>query len=72
MADEVKLCTVFRDDLATSIFSEIYVHMPIPPTYSPSQAVAKPERISRLEIAKVLRERNEWKEKYFSLLEQVR
>ncbi|XP_019850321.1 PREDICTED: C-Jun-amino-terminal kinase-interacting protein 3-like isoform X2 [Amphimedon queenslandica] len=29
-------------------------------------------RISRLEIAKVLRERNEWKEKYFSLLEQVR
>ena len=29
-------------------------------------------RISRLEIAKVLRERNEWKEKYFSLMEQVR
>ncbi|XP_064389580.1 C-Jun-amino-terminal kinase-interacting protein 4-like isoform X2 [Halichondria panicea] len=30
------------------------------------------ERLSRLEVARVLRERNEYKEKYLSLLEQIR
>ena len=54
---------VLADDLAT--LEELFLYL-LP------QVVAKPERISRLEIAKVLRERNEWKEKYFSLLEQVR
>ena len=29
-------------------------------------------RLTRLEVARVLRERNEYKEKYLSLLEQVR
>ena len=29
-------------------------------------------RLKRLEVARVLRERNEYKEKYLSLLEQVR
>ncbi len=28
--------------------------------------------VSRLEVARVLRERNEYKEKYLSLLEQIR
>lgn len=48
----------------------LYHQAPAPP----DGATAGPDglRISRLEIAKVLRERNEWKEKYFSLLEQVR
>ena len=30
------------------------------------------EKLSRLEVARVLRERNEFKEKYLSLLEQIR
>ena len=39
-----------------------------------SSAMVSPEglRLSRLEVARVLRERNEYKEKYLSLLEQVR
>ncbi len=30
------------------------------------------EHVSRLEVARVLRERDEYKEKYLSLLEQIR
>ena len=29
-------------------------------------------KLTRLEVARVLRERNEYKEKYLSLLEQIR
>ena len=38
------------------------------------EGIKKPDGslVSRLEIARILRERNEYKEKYFSLLEQIR
>lgn len=46
---------------------------PLPPALVLSTQVG-PEglRLTRLEVARVLRERNEYKEKYLSLLEQIR